>query len=202
MRFAPGTAADERRSLNAAQGATEKQRLLVPRAYLLRLAKGRDVPAAARAYERNPNVEFAQPNYIAEPVSTTPNDSSFSSLWGLHNTGQTVNGVAGTPDADVDAPEAWDVTQGSTAVTVGIADTGHRIRPSRPGGQHLGEPGRVRAPGRRRTASTTTATGESTTFAATTSSPVTTTRWTTTATGPTWQARSEPSATTAPASRE
>ncbi len=124
MRFTPGTAADERRSLNAGQGATEKQRLLVPRAYLLRLAKGREVPAAARAYERNPNVEFAHPNYIAEPVSTTPNDSSFSSLWGLHNTGQTVNGVIGTPDADIDAPEAWDVTQGSTAVTVGVADTG------------------------------------------------------------------------------
>ena len=124
VRFTPGTAADQRRSLNAGQGATEKQRLLVPRAYLLRLSKGREVPAAARAYERNPNVEFAHPNYIAEPVSTTPNDPSFSSLWGLHNTGQTVNGVIGTPDADIDAPEAWDVTQGSTAVTVGVADTG------------------------------------------------------------------------------
>ena len=124
VRFRPGAAAAERRSLNAAQGASEKRRLLVPRAFLLRLAKGRDVPAAARAYERNPNVEFAHPNYIAEPVSTTPNDSSFSLLWGLHNTGQTVNGVAGTPDADIDAPEAWDVTQGSTAVTVGVADTG------------------------------------------------------------------------------
>ena len=124
VRFTPGTAADQRRSLNAGQGATEKQRLLVPRAYLLRLSQGRDVPAAARAYERNPNVEFAHPNYIAEPVSTTPNDPSFSSLWGLHNTGQTVNGVIGTPDADIDAPEAWDITQGSTAVTVGVADTG------------------------------------------------------------------------------
>jgi subtilisin family serine protease len=124
VRFAPGTAAGERRSLNAAQGATEKQSLLVPRAFLLRLPGGRNIPVAAAAYERSPNVEFAHPNYIAEPVSTTPNDSSFSSLWGLHNTGQTVNGFAGTPDADVDAPEAWDLTQGSTAVTVGVADTG------------------------------------------------------------------------------
>jgi subtilisin family serine protease len=124
VRFKPGTGAAERRTLNAAQGASEKQRLLVPRAFLLRLRNGRDVPAAARTYERNPNVEFAHPNYIAAPVSTTPNDSSFSLLWGLHNTGQTVDGVAGTPDADVDAPEAWDVTQGSTAVTVGVADTG------------------------------------------------------------------------------
>jgi subtilisin family serine protease len=82
------------------------------------------VPAAVRAYERSPNVEFAQPNYIARPVATTPNDTSFPFLWGMHNTGQTVNGYAGTPDADIDAPEAWDVTKGSTAVTIGVADTG------------------------------------------------------------------------------
>jgi hypothetical protein len=104
VRFRPGASAGQRRSLNAAQGAAEKRRLLVPRGFLLRLPDGRDVPAAARAYERNPNVEFAHPNYIAAPVATTPNDSSFSLLWGLHNTGQTVNGVAGTPDADIDAP--------------------------------------------------------------------------------------------------
>ena len=124
VRFTPGATAAERRALNAAQGATERRRLLVPRAFLLRLPRGRDVAAAARAYERNPNVAYAEPNFIAAPVATTPNDPSFGQLWGLHNTGQAVNGVAGTPDADIDAPEAWDVTQGSTAVVVGVADTG------------------------------------------------------------------------------
>ena len=123
VRFRPSAAAADRNALNSAQGARERRRLRVPRAFLLRLAGGRDVPAAARAYERNPEVDFAQPNYIDEPVST-PNDPSFSSLWGLHNTGQTVNGVAGTADADLDAPEAWDATQGSNAVIVGVADTG------------------------------------------------------------------------------
>ena len=123
VRFTPGATADERRALNASQGATERRRLLVPRAFLMRLPRARDVPAAARAYERNPNVEYAEPNFIAAPAAT-PNDPSFGQLWGLHNTGQTVNGVAGTPDADIDAPEAWNVTQGSTAVVVGVADTG------------------------------------------------------------------------------
>ena len=124
VRFTPGASADERRALNAAQGASEQRRLLVARAFLLRLPRGRDAVAAARAYERNPNVEYAEPNFIAAPVATTPSDPSFGQLWGLHNTGQAVNGVAGTPDADIDAPEAWDVTQGSTAVVVGVADTG------------------------------------------------------------------------------
>jgi subtilisin family serine protease len=44
--------------------------------------------------------------------------------WGMHNTGQDANGTTGTPDADIDAPQAWDVTTGSSAVTVGILDSG------------------------------------------------------------------------------
>ena len=40
----------------------------VPRAYLLRLPKDRDVRAAQRAYERDPNVHYAEPNYIDEPA--------------------------------------------------------------------------------------------------------------------------------------
>jgi hypothetical protein len=41
-------------------------------------------------------------------------------LWGLHNTGQ--NG--GTPDADIDAPEAWDTATGSADVVVAVIDSG------------------------------------------------------------------------------
>ena len=49
-----------------------------------------------------------------------PNDPSFPRLYGLNNTGQT----GGTADADIDAPEAWDVSVGSRATVVGIVDTG------------------------------------------------------------------------------
>jgi subtilisin family serine protease len=35
-----------------------------------------------------------------------------------------VNGVAGAPDADIDAPEAWSVSTGSPNVVVAVIDTG------------------------------------------------------------------------------
>ncbi len=54
----------------------------------------------------------------------TPNDPSFSRSYGLHNTGQSVNGTVGVADADIDAPEAWDVTTGSASVTVAMIDDG------------------------------------------------------------------------------
>ena len=49
-----------------------------------------------------------------------PNDPRFASLWGLDNSGQT----GGVADADIDAPEAWNVTTGSRSVVVGVVDTG------------------------------------------------------------------------------
>ena len=63
------------------------------------------------------------PNYLVRAAGI-PNDSRFGEQWGLHNTGQTVRGTTGTADADIDAPEAWNVTTGSPAVTVAVLDSG------------------------------------------------------------------------------
>ena len=64
-------------------------------------------------------VEFAEPNYLYS-IDLIPDDPSFGSLFGLHNTGQT----GGTEDADVDAVEAWDLQTGSLENIVGVVDTG------------------------------------------------------------------------------
>jgi thermitase len=53
-------------------------------------------------------------------LSKMPNDRGFPLQWGLHNTGQ----FGGTPNADINAPEAWDITIGEYADTIGIIDTG------------------------------------------------------------------------------
>jgi len=54
------------------------------------------------------------------PQTTTPNDPSYPQLWGLNNTGQT----GGTPDADIDAPEAWDIQTGNPNLVIGVIDSG------------------------------------------------------------------------------
>ena len=78
---------------------------------------------ASAALKKLPILASAVPDgYIFS--ASIPNDPLFDQQWGLHNTGQTVNGIAGTPDADIDAPEAWDLTTGSSAVTVAVIDSG------------------------------------------------------------------------------
>ena len=81
------------------------------------------VDEAVAKYRSNPAVEYAEPNYLYR-TKAIPNDAKFETLWGLHNTGQTVNGTAGTPDADIDAPEAWDISTGSSNVVIAVIDSG------------------------------------------------------------------------------
>jgi len=82
------------------------------------------VETALEYYRGNPDVAYAEPNYIRYLKATTPNDPFFSNLWGLHNTGQSVNGTSGTAGADMDGPEAWDVAQGSNTFVIAVIDTG------------------------------------------------------------------------------
>jgi len=60
-----------------------------------------------------PDVEWAEPNFEAVPIKYfTPNDTLYPNQWHLNNTGQ--NG--GQVDADVDAPEGWDLSRGAGTV--------------------------------------------------------------------------------------
>lgn len=71
--------------------------------------------------------EFAHPYIVceAEMHSVFPNDPYFQYQVALHNTGQVfTDGHTGTPDADIDAPEAWEITMGSSNIVVAVIDEG------------------------------------------------------------------------------
>jgi len=77
----------------------------------------------AELSQRN-DVLYAEPDYLAYG-GATPNDSFYASQqWGLHNTGQTVGGQAGTAGADVSAPQAWDISTGDPTQVVAVLDSG------------------------------------------------------------------------------
>lgn len=87
--------------------------------HLVKLPRGMTVSQAVRTFARAPEVLYAEPNFIVQAYGV-PNDPRFPELWGLHNSGQ----AGGVPDADIDAPEAWDLTTGSADAVVAVIDSG------------------------------------------------------------------------------
>ncbi len=69
---------------------------------------GRELETIA-ALRQNPNVLYAEPNYIAYAFDTVPDDPKYGSQWGL---------------PQIKAPAAWDITTGGSDVTVAVVDTG------------------------------------------------------------------------------
>ncbi|MBT4360669.1 MAG: S8 family serine peptidase [Candidatus Marinimicrobia bacterium] len=82
-----------------------------------------------RRIEDVPEIKYAQNNHHLS-LRNTPDDPQYTSQWNLHNTGFDVNGnPSGTEDADIDAPEAWEIsTGGETAfgrkIVAAIVDGG------------------------------------------------------------------------------
>jgi subtilisin family serine protease len=67
-------------------------------------------------------VNYAEPDYLVFP-SIAPNDPAYAQgkMWGLHNPGATADSKA---DADIDAPEAWDIRKEAPNIVVAVTDTG------------------------------------------------------------------------------
>src|SRR4029078_6446987 len=77
------------------------------------------------AFATLPEIPFAEPSEAGfDDALYVPDDPEFAKLWGLHNTGQLVNGVAGTAAAAIDAPSPSDITRGHPEVIVAVIDTG------------------------------------------------------------------------------
>jgi len=85
--------------------------------YVVTLAADADVEAAAQQAERDPHVEYAQPNYVVK-ADFAPNDPYFAT-----------SGSWGQPFGDlwalerINAPLAWDISQGD-GVVVAVVDSG------------------------------------------------------------------------------
>lgn len=94
---------------------------------LITLPSDTSVERAISIYQKDPNILWAQPNYIYYPARV-PNDPMFNEQWGFNNTGQSVNGQpGGTFDADIDLSEAWDTFSGpvgSDDVLIAVIDSG------------------------------------------------------------------------------
>jgi subtilisin family serine protease len=81
---------------------------------VIKLGRNVSVSDAIELYQQDPDVLYAEPNYLLHLTATakltaTPNDPSFGSLWGM---------------TKISAPSAWNITTGSSQAVVAVIDTG------------------------------------------------------------------------------
>ena len=81
--------------------------------HVIKLPSNMKVEDALKKYKNDPNVEYAEPNYIIRKLKTTPNDPYYSSQWGLDK---------------VLANKVWDKCRGSDSTIVAVIDTGIDLR--------------------------------------------------------------------------
>ena len=140
VRFKPGTPAASIANLH--RRANTQSLKTIPRinVRVIKVPSGL-VQQKLKAYRANPNVEFAEPDYhrilviptegTDPPPPTGTGVDFFPEQWGLDNTGQLlidpnigIPSLVGAIDADIDAPEGWDIHTGDASIKVGILDTG------------------------------------------------------------------------------
>ncbi|HEX7022288.1 MAG TPA: S8 family serine peptidase [Trueperaceae bacterium] len=80
---------------------------------LVSVPAGQDVRALAAQLERDPRVEYAEPNYYLHALEVRPNDPYYSYFGGRQ-----------WNMSDFGLPEAWEIEEGDSAITVAIIDAG------------------------------------------------------------------------------
>ena len=108
VKFRPGTPARVQAGVHHATGAAVRGELAALDVEVVTLPAGTDPQQAASVYAHDPNVLYAEPNYLSV-ANSTPNDPSFAQQWGL---------------SKIQAPLAWNVTQGREDISIAIVDSG------------------------------------------------------------------------------
>jgi subtilisin family serine protease len=123
VRYRAGTTKDEREAVRRAHGLTRVRSSANGRTEIV-VAEGRSPATARRQLAQDPSVVAVSPNSWRDLSDEITDEQYFALLWGLHNSGQPVDGISGTPDVDIDGLEALRIARGSPDVVVAVIDSG------------------------------------------------------------------------------
>src|SRR6266545_154058 len=108
VKFKDGVSETRKHNLHNKNGSLKIKEFKSLRIHHLKLKKGLRVEDAVKLYKSDPDVEYAEPNYMLR-AQAMPGDPKYSELWGM---------------AKISAPAAWNLTTGNSSVVVAVIDTG------------------------------------------------------------------------------
>jgi thermitase len=111
VRFKPGTRGEKEREVANRNGLEQIDEIPQIETKVLKIKDKGNVAAKIRALSKNPNIIYAEPDYIVK-AELVPNDPLYKDQYA---------------HPYVKTPGAWDVTTGSSDVVVAVLDTGVKI---------------------------------------------------------------------------
>jgi subtilisin family serine protease len=113
VKFKPGVPSSQVEEVGKNLGVSALK--VIPRigVRVMNIPEGKGVAEMINAFRKSPWVQYAEPNYRCYKT-LTPDDTYYSGQWALSQ----------TSDCDIDAPEGWDITTGSSSITIAVIDDG------------------------------------------------------------------------------
>ncbi|MBX7131580.1 MAG: S8 family serine peptidase [Fimbriimonadaceae bacterium] len=118
--FEPSVSSGAKNHVIARLGLANDNRTKSPYFQRLIITNDRSVNESLQSLYASGVVRIAEPDWIGTIQETIPNDTRFSEMWAMRNTGQ----LGGLLNADIDATLAWDRQTGNPLLKVAIIDTG------------------------------------------------------------------------------
>ena len=112
VKFKPGVKDEVISNINSRRGASVLYTSPFAGFKRLKISKGKTVSEMVEIYSKNPNVEYAEPNYIVHALMV-PTDPLYSYQWHLDNSDY----------GGINMESAWDISTGSNVI-VAVIDTG------------------------------------------------------------------------------
>jgi thermitase len=107
VKFKPDVTLPETAEIHRQLGGQVKETIPGIGVQVVKVPKGQ-VMAKVKAYSANAKVAYAEPDFVVQAMDI-PNDPGFANQWGI---------------VKIQAPQAWDVTTGSSNISIAILDTG------------------------------------------------------------------------------
>jgi thermitase len=110
VKFKPKVEEETINKINKKLGVEIKKKLGIRNIYCLKVPPSKTINEMVKKYKEEPDVEFAEPNYIRRAFRT-PDDPEYTAgkQWGITN---------------IQAPQAWDIETGKDSIVIAVLDTG------------------------------------------------------------------------------
>jgi len=124
-RFKPNVQIEVVEAFNQANNVEFVKATRLPNTYILSVGAGSNTIDMANLYYESDITIYATPDFVRSLDKLfIPNDTWFPGQWGMENTGTNPPDGVGTPDADINASDAWDIALGDLGTVIAIIDEG------------------------------------------------------------------------------